>query len=691
MVSDSPDSTAGRPWGFRLAGFLLLTLGLAPIANWIPGGHEYPGYGDALDRWLSGGGIALGVGVIAALTFHRYPALWREGLWGRVAGFWLRMGARADLLLAGFATLLTGLISRLIFSGKPLLIDEIIQVYQARIFAQGRLWLPAPEYPEFTSAMHLIDWGGKVYGQFPAGGPAVLALGTLAHAEWLVGPVCTGISVYLLARLLRRVEPRTGVALAALLLFIASPFMFLMGGSYMNHVPTLTALLGAALALSHAVGQAPAQGRPAGQEGGEEQSSILAGFLAGLGLGIAASIRPTDGAAFALPMAAWLLWRARRGGRNLAVLLASGLGVAIPLALLLWVNANQTGSALHFGYMEMWGKSQELGFHEAPWGPAHTPLRGLELINLYLLRLQVYLFESAGPGLLFAGLALLLVRRLTALDRCLLAGSALLLAGYFAYWHDGFYLGPRFVYPLIPWLVLWTARLPAVLEQRHLGPRIRQGALSSGLVALGLGAVVYLPARGLQYHNGMQSMRYDVQGLVREAGVHDAIILVRESWGSQLMSRLWALGVSRTRAEQIYRSMDACDLDGVLASTEKSGDVFSLDSVFEAHQRTGDQLRGLLPPAFDSTMRFRPGAVYGQRCQRRIAETIAGFSLLAPLLVAEDDNRYVLDLHAHDSLLLARYPEREVWLLTQARDSTAAFRLERLNLDSAWAEWRERQ
>ena len=48
---------------------------------------------------------------------------------------------------------------------------------------------------------------------------------------------------------------------------------------------------------------------------------------------------------------------------------------------------------------------------------------------------------------------------------------ALLLLSYFAYWHDGFYLGPRFMLPLAPWLALWTARLPAVLRGAAASPR----------------------------------------------------------------------------------------------------------------------------------------------------------------------------------------------------------------------------
>ena len=98
---------------------------------------------------------------------------------------------RVSLGIVLLAAVLYVVVARLVFSGRPLLIDEIIQVVQARIFASGRLWLPVPAHPEFTSSMHLIDTG-KLYGQFPAGGPAMLALGTLFRAEWLVGPVCRG-------------------------------------------------------------------------------------------------------------------------------------------------------------------------------------------------------------------------------------------------------------------------------------------------------------------------------------------------------------------------------------------------------------------------------------------------------------------------------------------------------------------
>ena len=92
---------------------------------------------------------------------------------------------------------------------------------------------------------------------------------------------------------------------------------------------------------------------------------------------------------------------------------------------MMWVNAQTTGEPLLFGYQVLWGRSHDLGFHRAPWGIAHTPARGLELINLYFLRLQTYLYESSIPSLAPALGALYLTPKVDRFDRYLLASAAL--------------------------------------------------------------------------------------------------------------------------------------------------------------------------------------------------------------------------------------------------------------------------
>lgn len=656
----------------RLAGLFLLLLGLLPLANWIPGGHEAPWYGDRLDLWVSGSAILLGVAAIAAIVLRRRPEVWREGAWQHLAMRWHAAGWRADATVALVAFGCYVAVAQLVLSGRPLLIDEVIQAWQAQVLAAGKLVLPVPEFPEFTAAMHLVETAGRRYGQFPIGGPAMLAIGAVIGATWLVGPLAAATAVLLAARLFRRVEPAAGTALAAVLLFAFAPYVAFLAGSMMNHVTTLTWLLAAALALVLATRDATPRPGPA--------------LLAGLALGIAATIRPLDAVAFALPTAAWFLWRLRGGAAQLKPLLASGLGVAVPIAVMLFVNAQWTGDPLRFGYIELWGETHALGFHQAPWGPAHTPARGIELVNLYLLRLQSHFLESPAPGLLFATATLLLMRGVRPIERWALAGGALLLLSYFAYWHDGYYLGPRFVLPLAPWLAWWSARLPAVLRERAVAPPVARAVTVAGVAALAIGAAQLLPIRARQYRNGMLTMRQDPAAVAAAAGVRGATVLVRESWGAQLMARMWGVGVSRPDAERIYRTTDACMLDEALAVVEgDGGDATDLTERLVRHQADSASLVALrLSP--DTTLRALPGTEYGPRCVRRILEDRAGFTLWAPVLLVDDGNRWLRDLHARDSLVLRS--GEPVWLLLKDTTTGAPLRLEPVDLDSMWAEWR---
>jgi hypothetical protein len=658
----------------RIAGALLLVLGLLPIANWIPGGHDAPWYADRMALWGSGGAILAGVLVVSAIVYRRRPEVWREGLWAGLASRWQRGGWTVDLGIAVLACLTYAVVSQMVFSAKPLLIDEIIQVFQARIFAGGQLWIPTPEQPEFTAAMHLVDMEGRRFGQFPAGGPAMLMLGSLVGAEWMVGPVFAGAGVLVFARVLRRLAVPSGVALAALLLFAFGPFWLFLGGSMMNHVTATVWVLVAALGLAVAV-----------QDGAGRWRAALG---CGLALGIAATIRPMDAVAFALPTAAWLLWRARLGGAHLAALLASGVGVALPLAGLLFVNAQQTGDPLLFGYIALWGKSHELGFHEVPWGPPHTPLRGLELVNLYLLRLQTYFLETPAPALVFATASLLLVRRLEAFDRWVLASSGLLLVSYWAYWHDGFYLGPRFLLPLAPWLVLWTVRLPTVLAERGVPAWWRQGVVTAGVVALVMGGTMLLPIRARQYANGMLSMRLDADAALEAAGVPEgAVVLVRESWGAQLMARMWGLGLTRVESEGFYRSVDACRIEAILGRGERGASSAAVRSALAAAQADSAMLQALTVST-DTTARFDPRSRYTATCIARLQEDRNGFSTHTPRLVTRrDDITYLRDLHSRNLAVLDIPGERPIYLLTQATGVGGAIRLAPVSLDSATASW----
>lgn len=667
------DQSVGRVLR-RLTVLVLAALAFLPIANWIPGGHSAPWYASGIPIWLNGSLIVVGVGVVAAILSQRLKWLWRPGLVQPLIARWEAASRGGPLVVALLALVGYLLVALRVLGSRPLLIDEIIQTFQARIFAGGHLWGPQPVWPEFTSSMHLIDWGGKLYGQFPAGGPGIAALGTLFGAEWAVGPVAGALSVLLFAHLARRMAPTPGGALGATLLFAFAPFALFMSGSHMTHVTLLTALVGAALALS--VVMSSPDSRPG------------AAFLSGIGLGAAATIRPLDAIAFALPAAVWYLARWVGDRRRWRDALASAAGVALPLAVLMWVNLRTTGAPLRFGYDVMWGDSKFFGFGLMPGGEAHTPLRGIELINLYLLRLQTYLFETPLPSLVPALAALWLVARTTPIERYLNAASFLLIVLYTAYWHDGFFLGPRLMYPLMPVLALWTARAFVIARERWGAGLGWRGVAWGGAVAGLLAVTTAIPARARQYHDGLLTMRWDPDSAAREAGVRHAVVLVRESWGAQLLARMWALGISRSEAEALYASVDQCELETALTWAEaERKSAAELIAQLSAAVAERDRLQRS-PFSPDPTARYLPGRPYSDLCLDRRRDDQQGFTLFPPLLLARGDNLYARDLHRRDSVLLTAYPDRAVYLLKPSGPTEGeppTFYL--LSRDSAYAAW----
>jgi hypothetical protein len=650
-----PPATAhqeSRSWSSVSAAIFLLVFGFLPLVNWIPGGRQAPWYPIAVGGWLSGSAIVLGATVLLLIVARRVPVL-RAEAWlehprvGRIAesGF-------TGAAVAALALLLYVLLARLVFSARPLVIDEVVQTFQAQLLARGRLWLPTPPHPEFVSQLNLIDAGGKTYSHFPIGGPAMLALGELIHAPWLVNPIAGALSVLLFHRVVSHIELRPRVRLAATILFAFAPFTAFMAGSFMNHVPALTWLLLGLAGLAEVTGT--------------DRPPLWWAFACGAGFGMAAAIRPLDAAIFAAPAGAWICARAIRRRIPVSALVVAGVGLAIPVAGLLAANWATTGAPLRFGYEVMWGHNVGLGFHPSPWGERHTVSDGIELINLYFLRLEEFLYESPVPSLVPVIGGLLLARRLPPFDRYLLLTAGLLTAVYFAYWHDGYYLGPRFMYPLLPVMVLWTARLPALVRERFPVGATR-AVLFAYATAVVIACVAGVPVRVSQYSALFPVMRWDVSRAADAAGARNAIVFVRETWGAQLLARMWTLGVERQDAERIFQHVDACRLEGAITDLEarrEAGAVTPEQTLTLLAPMMLDSARTIASPfSPDSTERFEPGRPYRQVCADRINDDRGGTTLLPPLLLARDGNVYVRDLHSRNRLILDQYPGRPVFLL----------------------------
>jgi hypothetical protein len=658
-----------------MAALFIFVLGFFPIANWISGGWAVRDVGDTVSEWMTGALLVVGGGVLAAILSRSSPKMWRPGLLQPLVSFyerrpWLFLSAIAMLSL-----LLNVLVSIYAFDRKPLIVDEVSQLMQAQIYTSGRLWRPTPPNPEFFSMPVFVDVPPKAYSQFPPGGPAMLAVGELFGAGWFSPPLWGALAVVAWFFYLRAAEARPGVIAGATILFGLTPFAFFMAGSHMNHTPTLMWALVGAAALVHVMRSADPRPRLA--------------LLSGLGFGIAATIRPTDALGFAAPAGVWYLWRAVNDRRRWADAIAAGLGVAVPIAVMMWVNVQTTGAPLKFGYNVLWGPEHDPGFHMSPNGFPHTPTLGLEIISTYFWAMQKFLFHTPIPSLLTVVVALLLARRLDAPDRYLLAASAMVVVLYWTYWFDASYLGPRFFHPLVPFCVLWTARLPALMRERGV-TGVPYRATMYGLMVAGLLAVaVNIPIQWGYYATHWVTERFDADATAARAGVRDAIVFVRESWGSQLVARSRALGVPRSKTGQLLRQIDACVLEEGVTALENSG-MTGEAAVARLTPLLKDSAKVIRSPMSPLAAEFFvAGTTYSERCLARVRDDQRGFTQMMPALVARGSNVFARDLHSRDSLLVRQHPGKPMFLLAPSSPEPGAeLRYYPMNADSAWRDWR---
>lgn len=668
--SDAPVASE-RPARYIARGtaIVLAALGIVPVAQILSHGAALPWFGVIWPLWS----LAIAVTLAAALALGAASGARGDRFGARIVHAVMAPSARAFVAACAAAALvLSAAAAAYCFHKQPQSIDEMAQLWHARILLSGHLWIPSEAHPEFFSAMNVIDAGGRWYSQFPIGGPLALAAGVAVGAAWLVNPVLCAVIVIATYRFAR---DAFGEALArgATLLLLVTPFFIFMSASQQNHVPTLALAMIALAAL-------PSWERPPTGRSAHRRAAII-----GAAIGAMATIRPLDAVAVAVPVGVFQLLviaRDPRRARELVTQIAAGL---VPLGVLLWANAHTTGSPLRFGYVAMWGADHGLGFHRSPFGASHTPRRGLLLASLYLLKLDVYLFEWPVPAVLAPVIALFLVKRPTRWDAFLAGSIVSLLIAYALYWHNGHFLGPRFLFTMVPAFVILTARAPGAVAQ-HAGGVGRRAAyiaipMLSALALTGVVPLVGVPERVAEYRDGQWELKANLAREVRAAHLTNALVFVHEGWGARLMARMWALGVERPDAERLLATSDACALDLAVAREAAAGvpDTVGLAARLAAATPAAARvlLRSRSDLSSDPTLLFGGERTLAPECDRENAADSAGVSLYPPFLALDRVGRdgrvgggvvFVRDLGAHNDVLRDRFAGR-TWYRYRPRRS----------------------
>jgi hypothetical protein len=550
--------------GFGAAAVALLAVGLFPGPSLL----MQPGVAtlNLLDQrtqihagfmyWTTGA-VLLVAPFLALMTL---PGDWFERWWSAattrvmaVSSRWFAIGlVVATLILASAFTLYS-------FDARPTTADEIAQLWHARMLAAGKLALPPDPNPEFFAIDNIID---RPYwmSQFPIGGPAALSIGLLLGVVWLLNPILTALTALNVYRLAQRAYGEAQ-ARAAAAVFALSPMVLIMGGTYMNHMPTawLVTLALAALPVWIASPDEARRGRAAA--------------VMGAALGAAIAIRPLDGVVATVIVALVMLARAsRERGRvsSIAVAMAAG---AVPVALLLLANWKLTGNPLRFGYEVLWGSNHSLGLHDDPTGHPHTAWRALLLGVKYAAQLNWIVVAWPIPILLIVACGLVLARRRNRWDVLLLALVGAQLVVYAFYWHDGQFVGPRFLFTAIPALLVLAARAPFIAHQQLRGVwwRIAMVTIPVCVAVAWLRAMPPFGVQGIakEFRESRSRLKLDPPGEVQSGLVQNALIFVQEGAATRLLHRLWGIGVSRPDAARLLANADACSLLEAVRAEER--------------------------------------------------------------------------------------------------------------------------
>ena len=539
---------------------------------------------------------------------------------------------------------------RSVFAANPVLIDEMAQLFQARVFAAGRLAAPAPQpAAAFLIAHTWITDAGWV-SLYPPGHPLILALGMALRAEWLVTPVLGGLGValmYLVAQGLY--GPKT--ARTAAVLWAVSSWVMFMSASYMNHVTAVTYAL-ACWAFVWAPRPSP---RP------------LHLAAAGLCLAAVAATRPLDAVAAGLPVLAWIV--ARRRWRAVPWM---ALGTLPVFAGWGYFNWRLYGSPLTIGYTAVYGSEIGLGFGVDPWGRPFTPLEALSNLAVAMRRLNLFLYEWPIPALLPLGLWALAGRPRRRADAIVAIGFLAVPALYFSYWHSGFYPGPRFYYAAAPLLVIGTARAwrwgwGLARRSWRAWWRGDVALVTAAVVVLVWGWVGVLPARFAVYRTGLSTLKLHPERDLAALGVGQGLVLVPERWGSRLIVSLWELGVRPGLAERAYRWLDSCELHGFIEAARAARlgpeeTMSRLEALIRASPGPAPQPRD----APDETLHRRGDHPLDPACEREVRRDAAGFTLFGYLVWRNPVGLrsglvFARDLGEGNAELLERYPGWPVW------------------------------
>lgn len=418
--------------------------------------------------------------------------------------------------------------------------DEVSQAVQGHIFASGQGKLPTI-YCAFVTTLNMVCDKTGLYAQYPPLHSLFLALFGYPSPLLLLG------IAFFISEITKRYFGYSSVKYVRFCI-LASPFLYILGMSYMNHVSALFFLAMAAwlfLRGNH--------------------------YWAFLPLVLASQIRPFSSALLAMTLGLATLWQKRSFAS--ALILACYAGVML-LCQLLW-NFYTTGDPWLSPFIKLWGDFHLFGFRIDAQGRYFGLSRALIHLGKSIIALDVSILTF--PSILIFAFSTVWIRSFRYHIGVLFA--SLLPAMLFFYWHNGVYAGPRlwfewlFIFlPLFAYLLRYlNVRFQMVAKRKGM-----EGLLSSSIVAFSLLAVfIFFPL--LSKLKNIRQHGNSLKPLLQEYASENSVYFVKV-----------------TRKERMVAELRAAGLNGSIIEMSTSDNIefrrhgFSLCELYYLADRVGD-------------------------------------------------------------------------------------------------------
>ncbi len=360
--------------------------------------------------------------------------------------------------------------------------DEWAYLYQADLFAHGKIYGPPPECPTQQWTYWLFNWQGRYFSQYTPAWPLLLAPFQRLGVHWLANPVVFGLLLVGVSRLARRAASGDSATRSSLssevhvagllapLVLAASGAMLLNAGSLFSH-PLVCALF-AWSAEALFVVTTPGLAKRA-ELGWALALGAMAAFLLGT--------RPGDGAAILPGMAIYAIYALAKRRLTFRAVGAALVGFALVAAVMLCILRVQLGEWFTTGY------SLTQKFH--PWATIRFAWPGPDEWKYGIpLATGAYCFWPCSAAVAAMGVVIG-VRRGWRVPLVLCSAALLIHAFYSAVvagrHHDWGY-GPRYLLAILVPMAVFNgvalARLFAWVDLRHLLPPLRAAAAVGAMI-----------------------------------------------------------------------------------------------------------------------------------------------------------------------------------------------------------------